>query len=237
VDKPPAEEDDEDEGECAFAFFRFGVPLGAADAGNVDGVGTTPGSAVAADSGPAPFFLRLFFFAGGHADAGAVVGADAELSERAAISSAIPSGVSASCGGGNGGAASPVAGAAVIDASAVVAAAVAVAVAIADADALVFVSTRGTSTKSAVSDRGELSGDEEERTSEEDKDQTISSSSEAESLAHLVLEVSESMSRDDDREVVMVYCQEEEGKNAEIATVVNDDIDYLLIAGIRTRGM
>jgi hypothetical protein len=71
-------------------------------------------------------------------------------------------------------------------------------------------STRGTSTKSAVSDRGELSGDEEERTPEEDKDQTISSSSEAESLAHLVLDVSESMSSDDDREAVMVYCQEEE---------------------------
>lgn len=54
-----------------------------------------------------------------------------------------------------------------------------------------------------------MSGDEEERTPEEDRDQTISSSSEAESLAHLVLDASESMSSDDDREVVMVYEEEE----------------------------
>lgn len=52
-----------------------------------------------------------------------------------------------------------------------------------------------------------MSGDEEERTAEEDRDQTISSSSsEVESLAHLVLETceSESMSSDDDREADMV---------------------------------
>ena len=114
------------------------------------------------------------------------------LSERAVISSAIPSRVS-DAGGGGGGAPWLVA--------------VAVVVAIASAFGA-LVSIRGTSTKSAVSDRGELRGDEEERTAEEDKDQTISSSSsEIESLAHLVLDVceSESTSRDDEREVVMVY--------------------------------
>ena len=118
------------------------------------------------------------------------------LSKRAAMSSAIPSGVSAADGSdaGAGGGASWL---------------VAVAEVAAIASAFgALVSTRGTSTKSAVSDRGELSGDEEERTAEEDKDQTISSSSsEIESLAHLVLDVceSESTSRDDEREVVMVY--------------------------------
>ena len=188
MDKTPAEEDDEGE-EWALVFFRFGVPLGAADAGaDVDGVVTPCSAAAAADSGPAPFFLRLFFFAGGRVDADA----GAELSERATISSAILSGVSSGCDGG---------GASIIAATTVVATRVAAAV----ADAFVSVSARGTSTKSAVSDRGELSGDEEERTPEEDKDQTISSSSEAESLAHLVLDESESMSNDDDREVVMVY--------------------------------
>jgi hypothetical protein len=45
-----------------------------------------------------------------------------------------------------------------------------------------------------------LSGEEEERTAEDDKDQTISSSSEKESLAHLVLEVSERISSEDDKE-------------------------------------
>jgi hypothetical protein len=48
-----------------------------------------------------------------------------------------------------------------------------------------------------------LSGEEEENAAEDDKDQTISSSSEAESLAHLALEVRKGMSVDDDREVVM----------------------------------
>ena len=69
---------------------------------------------------------------------------------------------------------------------------------------------RGTSTKSAVSDRGEWRGGEVERRAEEERDQTISSSSslsERESLAHLVLEVSESMSREDAREVVIVARQ------------------------------
>ena len=69
---------------------------------------------------------------------------------------------------------------------------------------------RGTSTKSAVSDRGEWRGGEVERRAEEERDQTISSSSslsERESLAHLVLEVSESMSREDAREVVIVAMQ------------------------------
>ena len=152
--------------------------------------------------------MRLFLFAG--VGAGAGTDEDEVLSERVAISSAISSGVSGSCLAD--GAASP---------SAAAAAAVVV---VAAANALVFVSTRGTSTKSAVSDRGELSG--EERTSEEDKDQTISSSSEVESLAHLVLEVSESISSDDDKEVVMVYCEEDE-RDEEMTTVVNDDRDYL----------
>jgi len=67
--------------------------------------------------------------------------------------------------------------------------------------ALVLVFMRGTSTKSAVSDRGE----EEESTAEDDKDHTISSSSEGESVAHWSpgLEVRERMSIDDDKEVVI----------------------------------
>ncbi len=62
---------------------------------------------------------------------------------------------------------------------------------------------RGTSTKSAVSERGEWRGGEVERRAEEERDQTISSSSEGESLAHRVLEVSESTSSEDESEVVM----------------------------------
>ena len=63
---------------------------------------------------------------------------------------------------------------------------------------------RGTSTKSAVSERGEWRGGEVERTAEEDRDQTISSSSEGESLAHVVvLEVSERRSSDEESEVVI----------------------------------
>lgn len=66
--------------------------------------------------------------------------------------------------------------------------------------ALVFM--RGTSTKSAVSDRGELGGEEEESMAEDDKDHTISSSSEGESVAHWSLElVMERMSIDDDKDV------------------------------------
>ena len=48
-----------------------------------------------------------------------------------------------------------------------------------------------------------MSGEEEENAAEDDKDQTISSSSEAESLAHLALEVREDMSIGDGREIVM----------------------------------
>jgi hypothetical protein len=79
---------------------------------------------------------------------------------------------------------------------------------VADAAAAVLVLIRGTSTKSAVSDRGELGGEGEENAAEDDKDQTISSSSEGESLAHLVLEVRESMSIEDDKEVVMASYKE-----------------------------
>jgi hypothetical protein len=61
----------------------------------------------------------------------------------------------------------------------------------------------GTSTKSPVEDRGEWRGGEVEKWVDEERDQTISSSSEGESLAHLVLEVSERMSREVEREVVM----------------------------------
>ena len=77
-------------------------------------------------------------------------------------------------------------------------------------DGAAAAAARGTSTKSAVSDRGEWRGGEVERRAEEERDQTISSSSslsERESLAHLVLEVSESMSREDAREVVIVARQ------------------------------
>ena len=64
---------------------------------------------------------------------------------------------------------------------------------------------RGTSTKSPVSERGEWRGGEVEMTAEEDRDQTISSSSEGESLAHVVvLEESERMSSDEESEVVIV---------------------------------
>jgi len=62
---------------------------------------------------------------------------------------------------------------------------------------------RGTSTKSAVSDRGDWRGGDVERMAEEERDQTISSSSEGESLAHLVLEERESTSSEDEREVVI----------------------------------
>jgi hypothetical protein len=156
---------------------------------------------------------RAFFFAGAGVDAGADVEGfcassealsppssrgweDAVLSERAAICSAMPSGVGSSGG---------VAAAAWLVAIAVAVAAVVPSVTVAVASALVLASMmRGTSTKSAVSDRGELGKDEEEKTAEDDNDQTISSSSEGESLAHVVLDDSESMSSDDDREVVMV---------------------------------
>lgn len=61
---------------------------------------------------------------------------------------------------------------------------------------------RGTSTKSAVSDRGDWRGGDVERKAEEERDQTISSSSERESLAHReLLEVSERTSRDEESEV------------------------------------
>lgn len=63
----------------------------------------------------------------------------------------------------------------------------------------VLVSRRGTSTKSPVSERGDWRGGE----AGEARDQTISSSSEGESLAHLVLEVSETMSSEDESEVVI----------------------------------
>ena len=79
---------------------------------------------------------------------------------------------------------------------------------VADVAAAALVLIRGTSTKSAVSDRGESGGEGEENAAEDDKDQTISSSSEGESLAHLVLEVRESMSIEDDKEVVMASYKE-----------------------------
>ena len=61
---------------------------------------------------------------------------------------------------------------------------------------------RGTSTKSAVSDRGDWRGGDVERRAEEERDQTISSSSEErESLAHRELEVSERTSSEDESEV------------------------------------
>ena len=64
---------------------------------------------------------------------------------------------------------------------------------------------RGTSTKSIVSDRGEWRGGDVERSADEDRDQTISSSSDGESLAHVVvvLEVRERWSSDDASEVVI----------------------------------
>jgi len=213
------DDDDDDDARAVLAFFRLVVVLGAAGADG--GVGTRGCCVVAAaDGGPAlalalaPRFLfasrwRGFFFDGAGAVADAVGGCvsssscpgweeGAVLSERAPMSSVIPSGVSADTDGGGGD--TGAGGASWLVAVAVVAA-------IASAFGA-LVSMRGTSTKSAVSDRGELSGDEEERAAEEDKDQTISSSSsEVESLAHLVLDVceSESMSSDEDREVVMVY--------------------------------
>ena len=221
ADKLPEEEadgndddDDDDDARAVLAFFRLVVVLGAAGADG--GVGTRGCCVVAAaDSGPAlalalaPRFLfasrwRGFFFDGAGAVADAVGGCassscrgwegGAALSERAPMSSVISSGVSADADGGGGDTGAGAGGASWLVAVAVAFGAV--------------VSTRGTSTKSAVSDRGELSGDEEERAAEEDKDQTISSSSsEVESLTHLVLDVceSESMSSDEDREVVMVY--------------------------------
>jgi len=66
-----------------------------------------------------------------------------------------------------------------------------------------LVCTRGTSTNSAVSERGEQIGGEIDSTAEEDSDQTISSSSDSESLAHLVLEWRETTSSEDESEVVM----------------------------------
>jgi hypothetical protein len=178
---------------------------------------------VAAAGDPVPFLLRAWraFFAGAGAGAGEDAGADVEefcasssalsppssrgwedavLSERAAICSVMPSGLGSSGGVGVGAAGA----AAWLVAVAVAAGAVVPSVTVADASALVLASMRGTSTKSAVSDRGELSKDEEEKTAEDDNDQTISSSSEKESLAHVVLDDSESMSSDEDREVVMV---------------------------------
>jgi hypothetical protein len=74
----------------------------------------------------------------------------------------------------------------------------------ADDDGAAAAVARGTSTKSAVSDRGDWRGGDVERRAEEERDQTISSSSERESLAHLELEVSERTSREDEREVVVV---------------------------------
>jgi len=222
ADKLPEEaDDDDDDARAVLAFFRLVVVLGAASALAGGGVGTRGCCVVAAaDGGPAlalalaPLFLfarRVFFFDGAGAVADAVGGCassscsdweeGAVLSERAPMSSVIPSGVSADADGGGGDTGAGAGG------SAPWLVAVAVVAAIAGAFGAP-VSMRGTSTKSAVSDRGELSGDEEERAAEEDKDQTISSSSsEVESLAHLVLDVCESerMSSDEDREVVMVY--------------------------------
>lgn len=68
---------------------------------------------------------------------------------------------------------------------------------------------RGTSTKSAVSDRGDWRGGDVERRAEEERDQTISSSSEErESLAHRELEVSERTSSEDESEVDICWVVE-----------------------------
>jgi hypothetical protein len=118
---------------------------------------------------------------------------DRGLSESASISRAILSGVNAAVGDDDDAGAS--------SSRSWLLVAVAVVAAVASAFGA-LASIRGTSTKSAVSDRGEMGGDEE-RTAEEDGDQTISSwSSEGESLAQVC--ESESMSRDEDREADMV---------------------------------
>jgi hypothetical protein len=172
-----------------FAFFRlFRGDVGVACAGSAGRLG----SAGTAAFRPAPEWRPFFSGLAGAvpADVGdrsALTrrGCEAALSERAASSSAT---VSTAVGDA--------------DTSRSVVAATA------DA-ALVFM--RGTSTKSAVSDRGEFGGEGEENAAEDDKDQTIWSSSEGESLADLVLsEVRESTSIEDDKDVVMASWYEEE---------------------------
>lgn len=104
----------------------------------------------------------------------------------------------AAADGGAGGSALPRACGAGVSESAAISSAIVL------ADVRGTAAARGTSTKSVVSERGEWRGGEVERRAEEERDQTISSSSEGESLAHLELEeVRESTSSEDESEAVM----------------------------------
>jgi hypothetical protein len=146
-----------------------------------------------------PFLLFLLGAAGGAVVAGACCPPVAVCCCLAARF-ALFAGVDPPCTGvGDGGSAFPRAGV-----SERLAISSAIVSAVGEAVGAAVVVARGTSTKSAVSDRGDWRGGDVERRAEEERDQTISSSSERESLAHLELEVSERTSREDEREVVVI---------------------------------
>ena len=181
----------------ARAFFAFLLPADPIRDGSALGDDAAASVEDAEDEEPCEeprVLFALFFFLG--TAGGAVVEACCfcccSLAERLTVVVDPP----CTGGGGNAGVSERLAiSSAIISAVAVGGAAAAVA--------------RGTSTKSAVSDRGDWRGGDVERRAEEERDQTISSSSEErESLAHRELEVSERTSSEDESEVDICWVVE-----------------------------
>ena len=181
----------------ARAFFAFLLPADPIRDGSALGDDAAASVEDAEDEEPCEeprVLFALFFFLG--TAGGAVVEACCfcccSLAERLTVVVDPP----CTGGGGNAGVSERLAiSSAIVSAVAVGGAAAAVA--------------RGTSTKSAVSDRGDWRGGDVERRAEEERDQTISSSSEErESLAHRELEVSERTSSEDESEVDICWVVE-----------------------------
>ena len=182
----------------ARAFFAFLLPADPIRDGSALGDDAAASVEDAEDEEPCEeprVLFALFFFLG--TAGGAVVEACCfcccSLAERLTVVVDPP----CTGGGGNAGVSERLAISSAIISAVAVGGAAAVAVA------------RGTSTKSAVSDRGDWRGGDVERRAEEERDQTISSSSEErESLAHLELEVSERTSSEDESEVDICWVVE-----------------------------
>ena len=184
----------------ARAFFAFLLPADPIRDGSALGDDAAASVEDAEDEEPREeprVLFALFFFLGtaGGAVVEACCSCCCSLAERLTVVVDPP----CTGGGGNAGVSERLA----------ISSAIVSAVAVGGAAAAVAAVARGTSTKSAVSDRGDWRGGDVERRAEEERDQTISSSSEErESLAHRELEVNERTSSEDESEVDICWVVE-----------------------------